>query len=170
MCLFYTCWYFEIGKHITCWNNQLRWALQQSPLSLLHLLELLKSGVSDEWPLLLQRTTDLFRTTVSLPLCGHFPVNCCVILPDFLPTNAHPFSSPLPLTSSLRPTLFNWWRSGCIVEEKFPKESLWCMIYDRSFFYIWKNVMRKNKEKGEKSSLFITKQLFNPVAWFRVVN
>lgn len=84
--------------------------------------------------------------------------------------NAHPFSSPLPLTSSLRPTLFNWWRSGCIVEEKFPKESLWCMIYDRSFFYIWKNVMRKNKEKGEKSSLFITKQLFNPVAWFRVVN
>lgn len=151
MCLFYTCWYFEIGKHITCWNNQLRWALQQSPLSLLHLLELLKSGVSDEWPLLLQRTTDLFRTTVSLPLCGHFPVNCCVILPDFLPTM--PIRSP-PHSPSRLPS-----DPLCLTDEDLAAllrrnsqkkvSDVWFMIVVSSIFgKMWWGKTRQKEKKA----------------------
>lgn len=77
----------------TAWTTRLR----PNCLIRIHVADqLLTSCASHEWPLLLHSTTDLLRTTVSLPPC----VNCALTVQQtavssspLYPSYNHPFSS-----------------------------------------------------------------------------
>lgn len=79
--------------------------------------QLLKSCASYEWPLLLESTTDLLRTTVKLPLCVDYtPLSWKLLChsPHFLHLITVLFSPPL-LSSPQFDNFCNKWRFGSIV-------------------------------------------------------